>query len=76
MNTTLKIGKFALGAVVGSLLWAGCASAPQQQGRPAMLEQTLDLQNTGPNVRPEWQATGDQFNNAINIQPWDVEAIQ
>lgn len=74
MKNIQKMGKIALGAVIGSLLWAGCASNNAPQQRP-LLEQTMDLQNTGPDTHPAWRTDNyDQID--YNLQPWDVESIQ
>jgi hypothetical protein len=75
MKNILKTGKFALGVLLGSLLWAGCASnAPQ--GSSAQLEQTIDLQNTGPETHPAWTTSADPFRDMQNPNAWDVESIQ
>lgn len=72
-KVTSQILKVTLGAIVGSLFWAGCASAPAPQGPPTV-EQTIDLQNTGPDTHPADRT--DNYDNYQNQQSWDVEAIQ
>jgi hypothetical protein len=48
------IGKLTLVALMGSLIWAGCASdsAPQGNG----LETTVDLTRIGPDTRPQYRS--------------------
>jgi hypothetical protein len=73
MKITSQLVKITLGAIVGSLFLAGCASAPSPQGPPTV-ENTIDLQDTGPDTHPAWRT--DNYDNYQNLQSWDVEAIQ
>jgi len=42
--------RIVITAVLGALFWAGCASNPRS---PSMVENTTDLQYTGPDTRPQ-----------------------
>jgi hypothetical protein len=73
MNTTLKLGKLTLAALLGSLLWAGCAStANDQTAETQGVEQTVDVGRVGPQTNPE-RSTGlyDPFQSE-----WSVESIE
>jgi len=73
MNTTLKLGKLTLAALLGSLLWVGCAStANEQTAEQPGVEQTVDVGRTGPQTRPEY-STGlyDPFQSE-----WSVKSIE
>ncbi|HZM03709.1 MAG TPA: hypothetical protein VFC44_11920 [Candidatus Saccharimonadales bacterium] len=74
MKTKFQVAKVALAAVVGSLLWAGCAStAPaDMNGRP-VVDNTINLQDTGPDTHPEWRTGIYNYNYQGN---WDVTAIE
>ncbi|HEX4119018.1 MAG TPA: hypothetical protein VH619_00220 [Verrucomicrobiae bacterium] len=71
-NTTKNIGKLALAALLGSFLWAGCASTPNQPAEQPGLETTVDLNEIGPSVTPQF-STGlyDPFQSE-----WSVESIE
>jgi hypothetical protein len=49
----LKVGKLTLAALLGSLIWAGCASTQVQTADQPALETTVDLTKTGPDTRPQ-----------------------
>jgi hypothetical protein len=55
MNTTLKIGKLTFAAILGSLLWAGCASTPNQPAEQGGLETTIDPHTIGPDTTPQYR---------------------
>jgi hypothetical protein len=77
MKTKFQVAKVTLAAVVGALLWAGCASTDNhvpldQNGRP-VVDQNINLQDTGPDTRPELR-TGLYDPNIQGV--WDVQAIE
>jgi hypothetical protein len=73
MNTTLKLGKLTLAAVLGSLLWAGCAStANEQTAEQPGVEQTVDVGRTGPQTNPAYSSgLYDPYQSE-----WSVESIE
>lgn len=70
MNTKWNSVKIVLAAVLGSLFWAGCASAPAPH--PKMVERTVDLSTTGPDTRPQ-DRTG-LYN--FTWQNYDIKSIE
>jgi hypothetical protein len=74
-NVTLKnVGKLALGALLGSFLWAGCASTPNQSAEQptGTGETTVDLNEVGP-ASPAQYSTGlyDPYQSE-----WSIESIE
>jgi hypothetical protein len=61
MKTTPEILRVALGATVGALLWAGCASnrpAPENassRAKPIVLDAQEDLTRPHIDTHPEWR---------------------
>jgi hypothetical protein len=71
-NTVYQTGKFVIAALLGSILWAGCASTSNTPNGPKMVESTINLQTTGPDANPQWRTGLYDFNN----QNWDVDSIK
>jgi hypothetical protein len=74
MKSKFQVAKITLAALMGSLLWAGCAStAPTDaQGRP-VVDNNINLQDTGPDTHPEWRTGIYNYNDQGN---WDVQAVE
>jgi hypothetical protein len=75
MNVALKnVGKVAMAALLGSFLWAGCASTPNQPAEQpnGVVETTVDLNDVGPQS-PSQYSTGlyDPYSSE-----WSIESIE
>ncbi|HUD84151.1 MAG TPA: hypothetical protein VMQ67_11640 [Candidatus Saccharimonadales bacterium] len=58
MNKTLNIGKLTLvtlATALGTFLWTGCASAPDQPAEQSGLETTIDASTIGPDTTPQYR---------------------
>ena len=71
-NVASNIGKVTLAALLGSFLWAGCASNPNQPAEQPGLETTVDLNRAGPSIAPQF-STGlyDPYQSE-----WSIESIE
>ncbi len=70
MKIKWNSARIVLAAVLGSVFWAGCASAPSRG--PSMVENTTDLQTTGPDTKPQ-DRTG---NYSFHWQNYDIGSIE
>ncbi len=71
----LKIGKLTLITVLGSLMWAGCASSPSQSEEQFGLEKTTDVLVLGPDTQPQYNNNGILFDSPFQAG-WTVEDIE
>ena len=71
MKTKWNSVKIVLVAVLGSVFWAGCASAPAPRG-PSVVENTTDLQDTGPDTKPQDRTGIYNF----RYQDYDIKSIE
>ncbi len=69
MKLKWNTARVILAAALGSVFWAGCASSHQG---PGMVENTVDLQSTGPDTHPENRTGLYNFNS----QDYSVKAIE